>query len=226
MIAAAHQRASGALGNRVNPLRLETLSMSVHLRHRFHPSSPAVRDKAVERHLVECRNEFLRYFRRRLARPEDAEDAVQDFSLKVIRAADTLQDGEKINAWLGRILRNTLTDHYRRRATRQRAEADYALEPREDAVDQEPQTTLCACIHEVLPALNPGYAEIIRRADLEEAPREEIASELGITVNNVGVRLHRARRALKIKLTKRCGSCCDGGFQTCGCADAGGSRGV
>lgn len=200
--------------------------MSVLFCHHSRHTSPAPRDSAVERQLIECRSEFLRYFRRRLACSDDAEDAVQEFSLKVIRAANTLQDDEKIDAWLGRIMRNTLTDQYRRRAARQRAEAGYALEPRESAADPDPAATPCTCVHDVLPALRPDYAEIIRRADLDEAPRERIAADLGMTVNNVGVRLHRARRALKTKLEERCMGCCDGAFQSCDCAGTGEPRRV
>ena len=200
--------------------------MSILFYPRSHAESLVPRDSAVERQLIECRSEFLRYFRRRLACPEDAEDALQEFSLKVIRAANTLQDDEKIDAWFGRILRNTLTDQYRRRATRRRAEAGYALEPREAAVDPEPAATPCTCVHDVLPTLKLDYAEIIRRADLDEAPRERIAADLGVTANNVGVRLHRARRALKTKLEERCSGCCDGGFQSCDCAGTGESRRV
>ena len=137
-----------------------------------------------------------------------------------------MQNDENIGAWFGRILRNTLTDQYRRRATRQRAEAGYALEPREAAVDPEPAATPCTCVHDVLPALKLDYAEIIRRADLDETPRETVAADLGVTANNVGVRLHRARQALKTKLEERCAGCCDGGFQSCDCAGTGGSRRV
>ena len=200
--------------------------MSILFYPRSHAESLVPRDSAVERQLIECRSEFLRYFRRRLACPEDAEDALQEFSLKVIRAANTLQDDEKIDAWFGRILRNTLTDQYRRRATRRRAEAGYALEPREAAVDPEPVATPCTCVHDVLPALKLDYAEIIRRADLDETPRETVAADLGVTANNVGVRLHRARRALKTKLEERCSGCGDGGFQSCDCAGTGESRRV
>lgn len=191
--------------------------MSAHIRHISRHSSPAARDDAVDRHLVERRSEFLGYFRRRLASPEEAEDVVQDFSLKVIRAAPP-PEGENVHAWLGRMLNNTLTDHRRRRATRWRAETKYALEPRDVAVEPEPEAKPCLCVHEVLTAIRTDYAEIIRRVDLEEVPRDRIASELGLTANNVGVRLHRARRALKVKLKERCVACCHGGFQDCGCA--------
>ncbi len=179
---------------------------------------PRDRDTAVDRQLVECRQEFLRFFRRRLAHPEDAEDALQDFYLKAVRAAATLEDGEKVDAWLGRILRNTLTDHYRRRAARQNAESAFAREPRcEVAPAPELEPAACGCIHDLLPTLKPEYAEVIRRADLDETPRERIAAELGLTPNNVGVRLHRARRALRAELELSCQGCREGGFQTCGC---------
>lgn len=165
----------------------------------------------VNQRLLECRREFLDFFRRRLNRPEDAEDALQDFCLKVLRAAETLEDDEKIDPWLGRILRNTLTDHYRRRAARQRAEAAYGREVQTAVfeVQSEQGAKPCSCVRRVLPTLKPHYVEILTRADLNEEPRERIAADLGLTINNVGVRLHRARQALKAKLEDICPACRD-----------------
>lgn len=178
----------------------------------YSPHSAALAPDAINRRLVECRRDFLRYFRRRLGRPEDAEDAFQDFCLKVIRAQKTPDDGDMIDAWLGRILRNTLIDHYRRCASRQRGEAAYERELHvtadESAADQEARA--CLCIHDALPTLKPEYAEVLRRAFFDEEPRARIADELGLSPNNVGVRLLRARRALKRKLEESCASCCDG----------------
>src|SRR3546814_936012 len=96
-------------------------------RRQSRPPTSAL-NATVNQRLLDCRRKFLGFFCRRLNRPEDAEDALQDFCLKVLRAAETPEDDEKIDSWLGRILRNTLTDHYRRRAARQRAEAACGLE--------------------------------------------------------------------------------------------------
>ena len=41
-------------------------------------TAPRDRGNAIDRRLVECRQEFFGFFRRRLSRPEDAEDALQD----------------------------------------------------------------------------------------------------------------------------------------------------
>ena len=184
-------------------------------------SSEALRApaEAVGRRLTECRQDFLRFFRRRLSRPEDAEDALQDFCIKAIRAARTLEDGDRIDAWLGRILRNTLTDHYRRRAAWSRAEAAYQREPQLTMSDLEKDSLdrICLCMHEAIPTLRPEYAEVLDRADLKEEPRDQIAADLGLTANNVGVRLHRARQALKAKLEDICGGCGEEGTMHCQC---------
>ena len=191
-----------------------------HSRH-----SAALAPDAVNRRLVECRRSFLSYFRRRLGRLGDAEDAFQDFCLKVIRAQKTPDDCDMIDAWLGRILRNTLIDHYRRYASRQRGEAAYEREMqitfREVEADQGGRA--CSCIHHALPTLKPEYSEVLRRAFFDEEPRARIADDLGLSSNNLGVRLHRARRALKQKLEQTCASCCDDGFLSCDCVLADGT---
>jgi RNA polymerase sigma-70 factor (ECF subfamily) len=179
-------------------------------------------DEMVSLRLIESRQDFLRFFRRRLRQPEDAEDALQDFCIKAIRSASNLDKPEKVDAWLGRILRSTLTDYYRRRAAWARTELAYRREPQIETFDPERDRSggTCSCVHRAIPTLKPEYAELLSRADLNEEPRERIAEELGLTVNNVGVRLHRARHALKGKLKEICGSCesdgCSDGQCNCG----------
>ncbi|MGE3703210.1 MAG: RNA polymerase sigma factor [Hyphomicrobiaceae bacterium] len=185
-------------------------------------STSAAQDAAAVRRLIECRSEFLRFFRRRLSRQEDAEDAFQEFCLKVVRAAQSPDDDGTVDAWLRRVLSNTLTDYYRRRAARHRAEAAYKAEAPESEVQRgaDRPDSPCRCIRKLVAELQPDYAEIIRRADLAEEPREQIAADLVLTPNNIGVRLHRARRALKNKIEHRCATCCDDSFRNCECEPA------
>lgn len=188
--------------------------MAIHTRN---PQPNPHRD-AVLRHLIECRSEFLGFLRRRLADPQDAEDAFQDFCFKVIRSAGSAQDNERINAWLGTILRNTLTDHYRRRATRRRLSEAYANEALISPPDAPDETDpACRCIVVALPELKPAEAALVRRADLAGEPRASIAADLGITPNALGVRLHRARQVLRTKIAETCPTCGDGGFMHCDC---------
>lgn len=173
----------------------------------------------VNQRLLERRRAFLAYFRHKLGNPQDAEDAFQDFNLKVIRSARSLQNPERTDAWLGRTMRNTLIDHYRRRATRKHAETTYAQEVKitANAIEETQDETPCKCLDGALRDLKPDYTNLLQRADLAEEPRGRIAADLGITANSLNVRLHRARQALKSKLESSCPACRAGSFMDCEC---------
>ena len=177
------------------------------------------RSPAVNQRLLAGRVEFLGYLRRRLGSLDEAEDALQNFSLKVIRAAQSSRQEDKINAWMWQILRHTLIDHYRRRAVRRRADTAYAqeLSITEADPDDDQSTGACRCLQGALLRLRLDHAESLRRADLQEEPRARIAADLGLTTNAFNVRLHRARQALRQELESSCPGCRDGSFLDCGC---------
>lgn len=178
---------------------------------------PAPANPAVNQRLLDGRGEFLGYLRRRLGSFDEAEDALQDFNLKVIRASPSVERSEKINAWLGQILRHTLIDHYRRRAVRRRAETSYALDITigEAGFQTSDNFGTFRCLYAALPRLRTEYAEILRRADLEEEPRILLAAALGLTTNALNVRLYRARQALRKELEISCPACRTGCFLDC-----------
>jgi len=186
-----------------------------------HKSSPVAKSCATEvaDHLIKGKKTFQSYFRKRLNNPDEAEDVFQDFCIKVIKARRSLEDNEKIDAWLGRILRNTLIDHYRRRAVRQKAETAFAVEAKvqEHESEETPDHAPCKCIIGALHNLKPEQSKLLRLADLEEEPRNQIASALGLTINNLNVRLFRARRALKEELESTCSVCSESNFLDCEC---------
>lgn len=159
--------------------------------------------------LLESEPQFRRYLAKRLGRPADADDVLQTFFLKAIEGAASLHDGVKLQAWLWRTLRNTLIDHYRRGAARRRLADSMAVE-RPDLVvgGDQPGALPCACIRALLPRLRPEYAEVLIRADINGESRVAIAATIGITATNVGVRLHRARRALHRRIERSCGASC------------------
>ena len=194
--------------------------MTIHTHPHAKAESAVLRDHTVNQHLLAGQPAFLGYLRRRLGSMDEAEDALQNFSLKVICAAQSLGREEKINAWMGQILRHTLIDHYRRRAARHRSETAYAQELRIAGTtsEQEQSGDPYRCLHVALPRLRPDHAAILRRADLEEEPRARIAADLGLTTNALNVRLHRARIALKQELEASCPAFRTTSFLQCDCA--------
>ena len=73
-------------------------------------------------------------------------------------------------------------------------------------LDVELDGVVCNCLYKLLPTLNPDYAEVIWRADILGEPC------VGITLNNVTVRIHRGRQALKKRLEEMCLTCPVHGF--------------
>lgn len=178
---------------------------------------------AVRRALVESREELLSFLRRRLRSREEAEEVLQRFSLRAIERASDLRDTHTVRGWLGRILASTIVDFQRRAARNRRRETtlehanndSLAVEP-----DVELDAAICNCLYKLLPTLKPEYSEVIWRADILGEPRDRIAASLGTTLNNVSVRIHRGRQALKKRLEEMCLTCPVHGFLDCRCDEA------
>src|SRR3546814_1845127 len=65
--------------------------------------------------------------------------------------------------------------------------------------------------------LKAEYADVIWRADILGEPRDRLAASLGTSLNNVTVRLHRGRKALRMRLEEMCRTCSTHGFLDCRC---------
>lgn len=172
--------------------------------------------KEIAEELIGSLNEFLAFARGRLGEPELAADAVQESLLKALRGSDQIRNEESVKAWFYRILRRTIIDLYRRRDVHQRA-----VEGLREEVDSPPSTdeelALCACMGRLLPALKPEYATLLRRLDLNGEETGLVAASLGITKNNLTVRLHRARQQLRERLEETCKVCATHGCLDCTC---------
>lgn len=178
-------------------------------------------ETVLEAALTEYRPEFLGFLTRRLGDRNTAEDVLQQFYLRVIGHGSGLRQTESMLAWLYTVLRTTLIDHCRRESTRRNRENDYAMmqSVAEDSSNEEPEPGIgaCGCMPGVISTLKPEYADLLRRVDLNETAPREVADELGVSPNNLRVRLHRARQSLKQALLRKCGKCAEQGCLDCHC---------
>ena len=69
--------------------------------------------------------------------------------------------------------------------------------------------------------LKPEYALALRRIDVDGVSVQEYAVEAGITANNAGVRVFRAREALRKGVVRWCGACAARGCIDCTCGEPG-----
>ncbi len=183
------------------------------------PIPRAIKD-AVIASLREGHREFLLFVSRRTNSLDDAEDILQDFYLKAIRSARTIKEAGALKGWLAQVLRRTLTDYYRRAGVRKATLQRLSVETEEGQpvlIDDEAERAVCSCLYRILPTMPAEYSQLIWQVDLLGQPRSKVAERFGISPNNLGVRLHRARRVLRAALERFCTTCPTHGFLNCAC---------
>jgi len=159
---------------------------------------------------------ILRYLSRIVGRV-DAEDLTQEVFDKINRGLAGFQGRSGLSAWIYRIATNTAIDRSRSVA--------YKYESTHDAFEDEashqsfdptaakatPVTDqlvirkeMSDCVNEFIDNLPPHYRTVIVLSELEGFTNKEIAHIVSISLDNVKIRLHRARAKLKKALQKGC----------------------
>jgi RNA polymerase sigma-70 factor, ECF subfamily len=133
----------------------------------------------------------------------EAEDLVQETSLRALRAIDRLQPQSNVKAWLFAILRNVWLNQVRRahlRLFRLDTEKDGASDPIDTA--QDPHAVYASRVEReqvraALQLLPVDFFEIIVLREYEELSYQEIATVLKCPLGTVMSRLARARSKLR-----------------------------
>lgn len=169
--------------------------------------------------LLDAREQFVRFLTSQIRNRAEAEDLVQASLLKVIQTTAQPDSADSSVAWFYRVIRNALADHHRAHQSQLRATERHARELKE-AEEPELEQVACRCIKALLPTLKPAEAEALETIDLGGKSIAEAAVHLGITSNAMGVRLHRARKALREKVERTCRTCATHGCFDCRCRPA------
>jgi len=167
--------------------------------------------------LVDNHRAFLRFLERRVGTREAAEDILQEAFGRALERIDTVRDEESVVAWFYRLLRNAITDHYRRRSVADRALDRFARELDEAVPPAEVHDAICACVSALADTLKPEYSEALKRIEVQGVPVKAYAAEAGISPGNAGVRVFRAREALRKQVIRSCGTCAEHGCLDCSC---------
>jgi RNA polymerase sigma-70 factor (ECF subfamily) len=168
--------------------------------------------------LLSHRKMLMAYVEKKVSDSELAEDVLQESLLKALRSAPHLREEDKLMPWFFRILNNAITDTYRRRHVEGKyREAFEELNIQNEEPESDDEAILCACFRELIPTLKPEYAELIENLELTNGDPEQVAAQLGINRNNLKVRRHRARQALRERLEETCRICATHGCLDCNC---------
>lgn len=155
---------------------------------------------------------------RMLGNREDAEDALQDTFLNVVRSLGRFEARSSFSTWLYRIAANAALTKLRKRGRQDRSEAEFL----EDVYSvqkqaQQPATLpdwssspdkallsseMRQVLDEAIDELPEVYRVVFVMRDIEQLPAAEVAEILGLSVPAVKSRLHRARMYLRNHLSR------------------------
>ena len=159
----------------------------------------------------------IRIYLSRLLGDQEADDCLQEVFAKVSRSLGSFKGQSKLSTWVYRIATNTAIDRLRSAAYRQSADQalfeDSARVEKNTAPIIQPDTPtdqklirkeMSACVLEYVDRLPPDYRAVLILKEIEGFKNRKIADILQITIDNVKVRLHRARTRLKQELDEGC----------------------
>ena len=163
-----------------------------------------------------------------------ADDLVQETLLRLSRHADALRETDRLEAWVFRIARNVVADHFRTvRPTVRFDEAIHAgggdpPEPQDEALLQGHLAHYVRSVVEGLPAI---YREALLLAEFEGVPQVELARRLGLSVSAAKSRVQRARRMVREEMEGCCrwefdryGTALDAKPRNCACGEGSGCQ--
>ncbi len=147
--------------------------------------------------LVVCQPDLKRFARRTCSTTEDAEDAVQVALWQLYRKIGALRTVATFTTWLFRIVERECYRLFRlKRANESLDElAEYDM-PTAPAIP----TDLRLDLTRALERLTPPYREVLILRDVHELTAPEVAAQLGLSLEAVKSRLHRARAQVREQL--------------------------
>ena len=144
--------------------------------------------------LSECQPDLKRFARRTCANTEDAEDAVQVALWQLYRKIGALRTVATFTTWLFRIVER---ECYRLYRGKKYAESLDELAPDEMPASAVVPTDLRTDLIRAIERLTPPYREVLLLRDVHELTAPEVAAQLGLSLEAVKSRLHRARSQVR-----------------------------
>ncbi len=143
----------------------------------------------------------------RLREPQAVDEVMQDVALAAVAQRSPLQNPARVAVWLYRLaVRHVLI--YRRKSGRRRSLVDrYAIRKGAGDIDGAPsplgwllRNERQQLVQNALRCLPPRDAELLILKYAEGYSARELAERLGVTINTIEARLHRARHRLRAQL--------------------------
>jgi RNA polymerase sigma-70 factor (ECF subfamily) len=140
---------------------------------------------------------------RRVSDDHVADDLLQETFVRVHRNLPSLQEADRLAAWVYQIARNVIHDHHRQATKTTLALVD-------DPADEMDDHLSCLksrsgeWLEELIRQLPDGYREAVQLSEIEGLPQQEVAERLGLSLSGAKSRIQRGRLMLKDELERCC----------------------
>lgn len=155
-------------------------------------------------HVYPIRDKLYRFALRMTGSVPEAEDVVQEVLERVWKASEEQSDGvQNWEAWCMTMTRNRSLDTLRSNARRQMKSLDGLDERTPDGADAAQAAEardMADQVRQFMQELPEKQRLVMHLRDIEELSYEEITQVLDISLDQVKVSLHRARKAIREKL--------------------------
>ena len=167
----------------------------------------------------EFHNRISQYLERMVGKNE-SEDLTQEVFLKIDKGLKGFKNQSSLSTWVYRLATNAALDKLHSRSFRdnkqkislsnmeEESEAqdrDICIQEKELSAEREAiRTEMNECIREFVDKLPENYRTVIILSELKDLKNQEIAEILGISLDTVKIRLHRARVRLKEEFEAGC----------------------
>ena len=163
---------------------------------------------AIEQLLTRHQGRVYRFGMKMCRDSEDAKDVLQDTLLAAARGLPEFRGASSLSSWLFTIARSYCIKKRRKtsrgaalaRASQETSDLEAAVDPGVAPDELASGRQLGVALDAAIDDLDPTSREVLVLRDVEGLSAPEVAQVLGISVDAVKSRLHRARVAVRAKL--------------------------
>jgi len=150
---------------------------------------------------------LMHYIAKKVSDPHEAEDILQEVSLRLIKNERKMNELDSIEAWLFRVTKNTIIDYYRRKAKTIYVDDFESLRTTaSNEVELENYNLETAsCMLKLTDFLPATYKEAVIESDYKGIKQTTLGEKWQLSHSGTKNRVQRARKKLKETLYQ----CCD-----------------
>ncbi|NOZ70431.1 MAG: RNA polymerase sigma factor SigZ [Chloroflexi bacterium] len=145
------------------------------------------------------------FITRRVPNEQDADDILQEAFIKIHKHLNSLENEDRLAAWIYQITRRTIADYYRR------AKPGVPLPPDwEEAAassgegESEVEAEVASWLKPMIAELPPKYREALRLTEFEGLNQKQLAAKLGLSHSGAKSRVQRGRALLRKQVLDCC----------------------